>query len=310
MKHMKIAVIGGSGFVGRHLANELVNQLREVIVLTRVREHAQSLILLPTVLVVEVDARDVDALTRATHEADAVINLVGIRYETSKMRFEGIHVGITEAAIEACRRNGIRRLIHMSALNAGPDAPSAYLRSKGKAEARVAASGLDWTIFRPSVIFGPEDRFLNTFATIARLLPVIYLPGATARFQPVYVGDVATAMAAALDDTSTFGQRYPLCGPRVYTLRELVRLAAELTGRRRWIVGLPGALGKMQAWLLEHFPGKPLTRDNLLSMRVDSVSDGSPAALLGGPPRSIEDMAPEYLTASRDERNTQYRRRR
>ena len=310
MKHMKIAVIGGSGFVGRHLANELVNQLREVIVLTRVREHAQSLILLPTVLVVEVDARDVDALTRATHEADAVINLVGIRYETSKMRFEGIHVGITEAAIEACRRNGIRRLIHMSALNAGPDAPSAYLRSKGEAEARVAASGLDWTIFRPSVIFGPEDRFLNTFATIARLLPVIYLPGATARFQPVYVGDVATAMAAALDDTSTFGQRYPLCGPRVYTLRELVRLAAELTGRRRWIVGLPGALGKMQAWLLEHFPGKPLTRDNLLSMRVDSVSDGSPAALLGGPPRSIEDMAPEYLTASRDERNTQYRRRR
>ena len=310
MKHMKIAVIGGSGFVGRHLANELVNQLREVIVLTRVREHAQSLILLPTVLVVEVDARDVDALTRATHEADAVINLVGIRYETSKMRFEGIHVGITEAAIEACRRNGIRRLIHMSALNAGPDAPSAYLRSKGEAEARVAASGLDWTIFRPSVIFGPEDRFLNMFATIARLLPVIYLPGATARFQPVYVGDVATAMAAALDDTSTFGQRYPLCGPRVYTLRELVRLAAQLTGRRRWIVGLPGALGKMQAWLLEHFPGKPLTRDNLLSMRVDSVSDGSPAALLGGPPRSIEDMAPEYLTASRDERNTQYRRRR
>ena len=310
MKHLKIALIGGSGFVGQHLTNELVNQSREVIVLSRVREHAQSLIMLPTVDVVEVDARNVDALTRATRDADAVINLVGIRYETSRMSFDDIHVGMTEAGIEACRRNGIRRFIQMSALNAAPGAASAYLRSKGEAEARVAASGLDWTIFQPSVIFGPEDRFLNVFATLARVMPIIFLPGASARFQPIYVGDVVKAMAAALDDTSTFGISYPLCGPRVYTLRELVRFAAQLTGHRPWIFGLPPSLSNAQAWVLEHMPGKLLTRDNLLSMRIDSVSDVSAVALLGGPPRALEDTVPEYFGGrGRNERYTQYRRR-
>jgi uncharacterized protein YbjT (DUF2867 family) len=296
MKHDKIVVLGGSGFVGRHVVSALVSQEREVIVPTRAREHAKALFLLPRVQIPEVDVRDAGAFADAIRGADAVINLVGILHETPRASFTDIHVGVTEAAIEACRRNGIKRLVQMSALNADPGGPSAYLRSKGEAEARVAASGLDWTLFQPSVIFGLEDRFLNLFAGMAKFLPVILLAGAKARFQPVYVGDVAAAIVAALDDESTIGQRFTLCGPNVYTLRELVAYGAGQAGYRRLIVGLPESLGKAQAWVLEHLPGKLMTRDNLLSMRVDSVCNCPFPSVFGGPPRAMEDTVPGYLS--------------
>jgi uncharacterized protein YbjT (DUF2867 family) len=296
MKHDKIAVLGGSGFVGRQVVSALVSQAREVIVPTRAREHAKRLFLLPGVQIPEVNVRDAAALAEAIRGADAVINLVGILHETRRASFNDIHVGVTEAVIDACRRNRIKRLIQMSALNADPTGPSAYLRSKGEAEARVAQSGLDWTMFQPSVIFGSEDKFLNLFAWLAQFLPVIYLAGAEARFQPVYVGDVAAAMIAALDDDNTIGQRYPLCGPTIYTLRELVSYAATQAGNRRLIVGLPERLATVQAWVLEHLPGKLLTRDNLLSMRVDNVCDCPFPAVFGGPPRAMEDTVPEYLS--------------
>jgi NADH dehydrogenase len=296
MKHDKIVVLGGSGFVGRHVVSALVSQKREVVVPTRAREHAKPLFLLPRVEIPELDARNAVALADAIHGADAVINLVGVLHETRRASFTDIHVGVTGAAIEACRRNGIKRLIHMSALNADPGGPSAYLRSKGEAEARVVASGLHWTLFQPSVVFGPEDKFLNLFAWLAKFLPVIYLAGAKARFQPVYVGDVAAAMTAALDEDSTIGQRYPLCGPKVYTLRELVAYASAQVGHRRLIVGLPESIAKAQAWAMEHLPGKVLTRDNLLSMRVDSVCNCPFPTVFGGPPRAIEDTVPGYLS--------------
>ena len=296
MKHDKIVVLGGSGFVGRHIMNVLASQERDVIVPSRAREHAKALFLLPRAEIPEVDVRDASALAAATRGADAVINLVGILHETRHASFTDIHVGVTEAVIEACRTNGIRRLVHMSALNADPAGPSAYLRSKGEAQARVMASGLDWTVFQPSVIFGPEDRFLNLFAFLAKFMPVIYLARADARFQPVYVGDVAAAMVAALDDDSTIGQCYPLCGPTIYTLRELVAFAASQAGYRRLIVGLPEGLAIAQACVLEHLPGKLMTRDNLLSMRVDSVCNCPFPAVFGGSPRAIEDTVPAYLS--------------
>lgn len=310
MKHANIALIGGAGFVGRHLAMELVNQLRGVTVICRKREHAKLLFTQPTVTIVEADARNVDALTAATHGCDAVVNLVGILYETARSRFHDEHVGVTEAAIEACRRNGIRRYIHMSALNADPDGASNYLRSKGEAERKVVASALDWTIFRPSLIVGPGDKSVNTFARIAQWMPVIFVPGASARFQPIFVGDVARAFVASLDDRMTFGQRYPLCGPRVYTLRELFAFAAQQSGRKPLILKTPGFLAGLQAMVLEMLPGKPMTRDNLRSLSVDSVSDGTPAALLGGPPVALEDVVPEYLAGQdRNWRYQIYRRR-
>jgi uncharacterized protein YbjT (DUF2867 family) len=310
MKHDKIVVLGGSGFVGRHVVSALVSQEREVVVPTRAREHAKPLFLLPRVQIPEVDVRNAVVLAGAIRGADAVINLVGVLHETPRASFNDIHVGVTEAAIEACSRNGIRRLIQMSALNADPGGPSAYLRSKGEAEARVAASGLDWTLFQPSVIFGPEDKFLNRFAWLAKFIPVIYLAGAKARFQPVHVGDVAAAMIAALDEDRTIGQRYPLCGPKVYTLRELFAYAAGQVGHRPLIVGLPDSLGMAQAWVMEHLPGKLLTRDNLLSMRVDSVCNCPFPPIFGGPPRAMEDTVPGYLSpAGEADPYSVYRRR-
>jgi NADH dehydrogenase len=184
----------------------------------------------------------------------------------------------------------------MSALNADPSGPSRYLASKGQAEAIVAQSGVEWTIFRPSVIFGREDSFLNLFARLERFLWVVALAGAHARFQPVWVSDVADAFVGALDDERTLRQRYTLCGPRVYTLRELVAYVGELTGYDRPIVPLGARLSNLQARILEMLPGKLMTRDNLASMTRDSVCDAEYPALFGTAPQALEAIAPGYLT--------------
>jgi len=311
VKHRRIVVLGGSGFIGRHLVARLAAREVEVVLITRQRDHAKHLFLLPRVEIVEADAGDATDVAVAGRGADALINLVGILHSTRRTSFDDIHVGVTDAAIRACRSNGIARLLHMSALNADTNGPSAYLRSKGEAEAKVRSSDLQWTIFRPSVVFGPEDQFLNKFAALVRWFPVIPLAGADARFQPVWVGDVVTAFTNALEADETIRQAYALCGPRVYTLRELMAYAGAVVGRKPLIVGLPGALGQMQAAILEHAPGKPMSRDNLASMRVDSVCDAPYPAVLGGPPRSLESVAPGYLSpAAEVDRFALYRSRR
>jgi NADH dehydrogenase len=311
VKPNRIVVLGGSGFVGRHLVNELAGRGREVVVATRAREHAKALFLLPRVEIVETDVRDTTALTRITRGADAIVNLVGILNQTRGASFNDLHVGVTDSAIRACRNSGVSRLLHMSSLNADPNGPSAYLRSKGEAEEKVTGSGLAWTIFQPSVIFGPEDRFLNTFAFLSRLMPVVFLAGAKARFQPIYIGDVVKAFATALDDDGTIGQRYKLCGPTVYTLRDLVKYAGSMSADPPLVIGLPNALAHVQAWILEALPGKLLTRDNLASMRLDSVCDCPYPAVFGGRARSMESVVPTYLSrAARSNSFSAYRQRR
>jgi NADH dehydrogenase len=201
--------------------------------------------------------------------------------------------------IKACRAQGVRRLVHMSALQAARDGPSRYLRTKGEAEQLVRDSGLDWTLFRPSVIFGPGDSFLNQFAGLLKLLPLVLLPSPDARFQPVYVRDVAQAFAHCLGDADSVGQSYDLCGPKVYTLRELVALVAAVTGRRRPIIGLNDALSYAQAWAMEFLPVKMMTRDNYYSMRLPNVCAGP--FPFGITPKSLEEIAPAYL--AHDERH-------
>ena len=215
MAGLPVVVLGGSGFVGRHVVNRLVADDRRVIVPTRRREAAKELLPLPTVDVVEADIRDPLALTRLATGAAAVINLVGILHEQDGQTFARAHVELAQKVIAACRAVGVRRLVHMSALNADSKGPSRYLRSKGEAAAAVSNSGLDWTIFEPSVIFGREDSFLNLFARLARAFPVLPLSGANVKFQPVYVGDVAHCFARALTLDATIGRRYCLCGPTV-----------------------------------------------------------------------------------------------
>jgi NADH dehydrogenase len=188
----------------------------------------------------------------------------------------------------------------MSALGADPKGPSMYQRSKGDGEAAVRASSLDWTIFQPSVIFGPEDRFLNTFATLAKVFPVLPIGGADVRFQPVWIGDVAQAFVNALDNRDTYRKSYELVGPRVYTLRELVQFAAAASGRPRPVLSLPGGIAQVQARMMELAPGEPLmSRDNLDSMKVDNIASRQPyvpAPELGITPTAMEAEAPRYLS--------------
>jgi NADH dehydrogenase len=291
-----IVVLGGGGFVGSQVVAKLVSDGWRVTVPTRRREECKHLILLPTVEVVEQDIHDPKVLDRLFPGREAVINLVGILHESARDTFERVHVELTRKVIAACQGAGVSRLLHMSALGASADAPSSYQKSKAAAEAMVAASGLQWTIFRPSVIFGRDDHFLNMFARLSRMLPVVELASPKARFQPVNVGDVAHCFVRAIHDDLTFGSRYDLCGPKAYTLRELVAYVGETAGAVRPVVSLGPGLSTLMATLLEHLPGRLLTRDNLASMRRDNVCDCPFPAVFGIAPSSVESIAPSYLS--------------
>ena len=290
-----ILVIGGSGFVGAHVVNRLAAIGHRVIVPTRHPVVANPLKLLPTVDLVECDVTRPGVLARLVERASAVVNLVGILNESRAATIAQAHVELPRSIVAACVSAGVRRLVHMSALNADPQGPSRYLRSKGECEALVAASGLDWTIFQPSVIFGREDRFLNLFAKLLRFAPVLPLAGADVRFQPVYVADVAECMARSLTLDATIGNKYPLCGPQVYTLRELVRYVGSLAGTSPPIIALGPALARFQAIVLEHLPGSLMSRDNLASMTKDSVCGCAFPAIFGIAPQPLEAIAPDYL---------------
>ena len=302
MAAQRIVVLGGSGFVGGHLCARLAAAGHELVVPTRSRERSRRLILLPTIDVVETDIHEPAKLDAVVRGADAVVNLVGILNPWGRYSFERVHVELARNVVAACRAGGVPRLMHMSALNAASDGPSDYLKSKAEAEAIVAASPLAWTVFRPSVIFGPDDHLLTLFARLAHALPVLALPAADAKFQPVWVGDVVTAFERSLALVDTAGQRYDLCGPTVYTLQELVRFCAETSGAVRPIVPLRGALATLQAFVLEHLPGRLMSRDDLKSMSRDSVCGCPFPPIFGIEPASLEALAPAWLApeAQRD----------
>ena len=293
MKVDKVLVLGGSGFIGRHLVAQLARREIKVTVPSRRRERAKHLILLPTIDVVEANIGDRAVLERLVRGQDAVVNLVGILHGD----FERAHAELPQAIVAACRAAGVRRVLHMSALGADVQGPSEYQRSKGRGEQAVReAKDLDVTVFRPSVVFGPEDRFLNRFAAMARFMPVLAVPCPQARFQPVYVGDVARAMALALDDNASHAKVYELGGPHEYTLKQLVELVCALTDRRRLITGLPDWASYAQAFVLEKLPGRLLTRDNYRSMQLPNTTRATfPFGLV---PHALEAVAPAYLLPS------------
>jgi len=291
----RVLVIGGSGFVGRYVVAQLSAAGHFVVVLTRRRSQARHLLLLPTVQVVEGDPHDDATLARHLRGMTALVNLAGVLHERGRDTFDRVHVELPRRLAAASRNAGVARILHMSALRARADAPSRYLRSKAEGEAIIAASGVAWTTFRPSVMFGREDTFLNLFASLARWSPVLPLAGANARFQPVYVADVATCFVRALVDNETIREAYDLCGPTVYTLEELVRYVCELSGRRRPIVALGPALSSVQARVMEWLPWPLMTRDNLASMQVDNVCEAGFPARFGVVPAALEAIAPGYL---------------
>lgn len=302
-----VCVLGGTGFVGRTLAAKLIRDGFTVRIPTRNRQRARKLLVLPGLELIQADAHDPDQLADVLRGADAAINLVGILNERAHdgSGFQRAHVELTEKLMAACRKTGVKRLLQMSALKANAErGPSHYLRSKGQAEqviAGQAGESIQYTIFRPSVIFGPEDSFCNRFARILRLTPILPLAQLNARFAPVYVDDVAEVFVRALTDSRSFGQTYELCGPDIYTLEEILRFLCRELGIRRAILKLPRPLGRFQAWVGEYLlPGKPFSRDNFRSLTVASVCRENGFAPFGIVPKRMQPIVRSYLNGGID----------
>jgi NADH dehydrogenase len=312
MEIHRVCVLGGTGFIGRSVVEQLAEQGMWVRVLTRNREKARGLFVLPTGEVVNADVNDDATLARQFEGMDAVVNLIGILHQSRRQPFEKVHVELPARVGRACRAAGVVRLLQMSALGASSGGPSEYLKSRGRGEAAVkdAAGSIPITIFQPSIVIGACDDFLNMFAKLVQLFPVIPLAGAKTRFQPIWVEDVARAMVASLADPRTFGKTYQLGGPKIYTLEQLVTLVIALKGRSRMILPLPHWAATLQAAAFEYLPGPIMTRDNLKSMSVDNVCSEPWPAEFAFKPSSIEGIVAEYLTDATQRGRYKYYRNR
>lgn len=306
---MRIVLIGASGFLGGHLLRTLVSGHHECIVLTRAATRRACVGMHPGVRLVQADVHDDEVLARHFSGADAVISMAGILNEGGGNTFQKVHVQLVEAIVAACRKAGVSRLLHVSALNAG-QGRSHYLQTKGKAEEILrTAADLHVSIFQPSVIFGRCDEFFNKFADMLRLAPILPLACPGSQLQPVYANDVAAVIAASLDDPDTWGKTFELAGPRRYTLKELVQWTAKTIGKRRLVIGLPRPLSAAMALVMNLVPGKPLSWDNYKSLQTDNVSSKNDFAYFHIVPRSIDLVVPDYLTGSIRQRRLQSLRR-
>jgi uncharacterized protein YbjT (DUF2867 family) len=296
---LNICVLGGTGFVGTELVTRLVGQGHWVRVPTRNAAHGQHLRVLSTVQLMTANVHDLRTLGQLLGGMDVVVNLIGILNQSGRASFQAVHADLAAKLVAVARGAKIRRVLQMSAAGADQaSGPSRYLRSKGEAEALIRAAGahLDYTIFRPSVIFGPGDSLTNRFASLLGLsggfLP---LARSQARFAPVYVGDVASAFVATLEQRESFGATYELCGPDVLTLEQIVRMTAAVAQRPCSILRLPDVLGWPQAALLGLIPGKPFSLDNFHSLSRDSFCTENGLARLGIPPHHLMGVLPFYL---------------
>jgi len=296
---MRIVTVGGSGFLGQHTAQALARAGHDNLVLTRQPARRGRLRLVPGVTVAGADVHDREQLVRHLEGADAVVSMAGILNEKGRdgSGFRRVHVELVAGLVEACKRAGVARMVHVSALGAG-QGESHYQKTKGEAERLLADSGLAVTVLRPSVIFGLGDSFFSRFAQLLRLAPVLPLACPGSRLQPVWAQDVGAAMALALEDDTTAGATWELGGPKIYTLRELVQWTADTLGLKRWVLGLPDGVSRLQAALMDFVPGKPFSTDNYRSLQVDNVTQDNALPRLGIRPASIEAIVPEYLVSS------------
>lgn len=308
---MQIVTIGGSGFLGLHVARAMARAGHHNRILTRDASALGPFRLLPGVTTQNTDVFDAADLAAQTRDADAVVSMAGILNESGSdgKGFHRVHVELVERLIDACKANNVQRVLHVSALGAG-EGESHYQKSKGKAEALLATSGLDVTVFRPSVIFGRGDSFFNRFAGLLKLAPVMPLACPESKMQPVWAEDVAHAMRTALDESQGINAIWELGGPQVYTLKELVAWTANTLGLKRPIIGLPKGLSRLQASVMDFVPGKPFSMDNFRSLQVDNVTVSNALPKLGITPASIDAVVPEYLRqSSRQSRLGSSRRR-
>ncbi|MFM8866411.1 MAG: complex I NDUFA9 subunit family protein [Limnohabitans sp.] len=301
MNNSPVLVLGGSGFVGRHVCEQLVRAGYRVTVPTRRARNAASVQTLPGLTVIETDVHNDAALAALVSGHAAVVNLIAVLHGDAA-RFERMHVQLPQRIAAAMRQTGVQRLVQVSALGADAQGPSMYQRSKARGEAVLQAAGLDLTVLRPSVIFGAEDKFLNLFADLQQIAPLVPLAGSATRFQPVWVVDVAAAIVRCLQDRHSIGQTLQACGPETFSLGELVKRSGQWAGvnggKGRPVMPLPHWVGRLQALAMEMLPGEPLmSRDNLASMQVDNVASGQQPGLqaLGITPAALTAVAPGYL---------------
>lgn len=306
-----VCVLGGSGFLGSVVCAHLVDAGYAVRVPTRSRQAHKELLVLPGLDLRSADIYDTATLDALLTGCDSIINLVGILNEKGHdgRGFERTHVDLVRTMMEAAQRAGIRQVVQVSALKANADrGPSHYLRTKGLGEkvvAEYAGDDIAYTVFRPSVIFGPGDTFINRFARLLKLSPMLPLPRLAARFAPVYVEDVTAAIVASLSDSHCHGRTFELCGPDIFSLGEILSLIKRELGIRRLVVGLPLPLGQIQAWVADYLiPGKPFSLDNLRSLSVSSVCSTDGFAHFGIAPRRLGTIVPTYIGTGRDHLTT------
>lgn len=311
MHQLKICILGGTGFVGRALASQLTAAGHRVCILTAHRERNRDLLVNPCLNLMPADVYDAGELATRFRGMDAVVNLIGILNQSrgEDRTFQRVHVELPGTVADAVAGCGVPRLLHMSACGADPAGPSEYLQTKGRAEIllreHAAANPYELTIFRPSVIFGRADSFTNRFADLLLSIPAVFpLACPNSRLQPVYVQDVAKCFAGAIENKNTFGQQYDLCGPDVFTLYEIVDFIAHALEIKRKVLKLTDWQSKMQAAVLQWFPGKPFTPDNLASLQVDSVSDQPFPDVFGLTPHSLKDIAAGYLSRQPEKLDT------
>lgn len=296
-----VAIFGGTGFIGRYVVRELARRGWRINVATRDPQrcrHLQPMGTVGQIVPVFANIRDEASTVAACRGADYVINLVGILYESGAQKFDTVQAEGAARVARAAAQAGAERMIHISAIGADPQSPSDYARSKAAGEAAVREAMPGATILRPSIVFGPEDGFFNLFAGLARLFPVLPLMGGGhTRFQPVYVGDVADAVMACLDDKATAGKTFELGGPRVYTFKQLLEMILAETRRKRLLVPVPWPIARVQAKVLQLFPKPLLTTDQLVQLERDNVvgDDAATFADLGIEPTALEVILPTYM---------------
>ncbi len=276
---MKICILGGTGFVGRSLISALSKENYTITVITRDFDKNKDLAIYPNLKLIQEDVYNEKRMLEVSKSHDVLINLIGILNEKG-FRGKGFylaHSKIARIILNVCKQNRIKRILHMSALNADPGGSSHYLRTKGEAESFLHTYGerfADVTSFRPSVIFGTEDSFINRFSDLLKFIPFVFpLACAQTRFAPVYVGDLVNFMKDSIDDFSSFNKKIDICGPKIYTLEEIVKIVIDVKGYSTRVIPLNNALSKFQAVMMEFLPGKPFSIDNFNSCLVDSISE-------------------------------------
>lgn len=296
----RVCIIGGSGFVGRAIVHEAIHHGYKVTVACRHPERSREL-QVDGARLARVDITDGRGLDEAMQGADTVINLVGLLFEKGRYNFTAAHVRGAEHVVAACKRAGVRQYLHMSALGAGQTPASAYASTKGKAEERVRQSGLNWTIFRPSIIYGAGDSFFNKFKQMTAMLPVLPVIAGQTRFQPIWVNDVARAFVASIGNRHVKGQTFELGGPDVFTFRELLEILMQTLGRTRLLIPVPHFAARIMAAFMQFLPTPPLTPDQLVLLGKDNVVQGNAYPAIFGSPASIEAILPTYICASQPE---------